>query len=83
VVAIALPRILIEVVAAIEVVAPPVTASKPCSPPSASVLIIAQLALVAEFDASGLREPPKWLDKASTVRKTMSGERQNALQSAL
>jgi hypothetical protein len=47
---------------------------------SFSALIIAQLALAAEFDASGLREPPKWLDKASTVRKTMSGERQKALQ---
>jgi hypothetical protein len=33
------------------------------------------LARAAEFDASGLREPPKWLDKASTVRKTMSGQR--------
>jgi hypothetical protein len=49
---------------------------------SFSALIIAQLALAAEFDASGLREPPKWLDKASTVRKTMSGERHNALQTA-
>jgi hypothetical protein len=45
-----------------------------------SALIIAQLA--TEFDASGLREPPKWLDKASTVCKTMSGERQNTPQTA-
>jgi hypothetical protein len=39
-----------------------------------------QLALAAEFNASAHREPPKWPDKASTVRKTMSGERQKALQ---
>ena len=49
---------------------------------SFSALIIAQLTLATEFDASGLREPPKWLDKASTVRFSMSGEHQNALQTA-
>jgi hypothetical protein len=45
-------------------------------------LILAQLSLAAEFDAKGLREPPKLLDKASTVRKTMSGERRNTPQTA-
>ena len=52
------------------------------APDRFGALIIAQLALAAEPDASGLREPPKWLNKAPTVRKTMSGERQNALQTA-
>jgi hypothetical protein len=43
-------------------------------------LVVAQLARAAELDAGGLRE--KWLDKASTVRFSMSGERRNTPQTA-
>jgi hypothetical protein len=50
----------------------------PAAPNRFSALIIAQLALAPEFDAGG----PKRLDKASTVRKTMSGEHQNTPQTA-
>jgi len=41
-----------------------------------------EVAAATMSDASAHREPQKWLDKASTVRKTMSGERQNTLQTA-